>query len=260
MLAHDARADPPCRRRRARRLRGAVRSRRTRREPRRDGTSERGTTRRSSVRQRPSSRRRARADAIARAAARASGTPRNSGRFARARSGGAPTRRRRLRGTSPPVPPPPPWDADTGHGPCACARAPRLGQAKVELRAEQREAGAPAAQSRRAAGAAAETEKDGRDRGGRAAKPTFAATRFLRAAFACAARVVAAQGNHCAAGGTTPRFTVRCSTCSKAPSCRGRAVRVPRTAVDVFCSAPPTWTRCWEPGEFLHLRPGGASR
>ena len=82
----------------------------------------------------------------------------------------------------------------------------RLGQAKVELRAEHFQKLARLWHSRRraAGAAAAETEKDAAEIEGGAFCETDVCgdARFLRAAFACAARVVAAQGGmHRVAGG-----------------------------------------------------------
>ena len=161
-------------------------------------------------------------DAIARAAARASGTPRNSDAVSLARvrwsagrraGGGFAGRLRRFlllrRGTR---------TRDTALAPARVRL--RLGQAKVELRAEHfQKLGAPVAQPPASLGAAAaETEKDAAEieGGGRFAKPTFAATRVSCARRSRAQRAWWPRKGACTAWpvGTTPRFTVRCSTCS----------------------------------------------
>ena len=147
-------------------------------------------------------------DAIARAAARASGTPRNSDAVSLARvrvervDAPAAASRDASAGSS---------SSAVGRGTRDTAPAParvrlRLGQAKVELRAEHFQKLARLWHSRRraAGAAAAETEKDAAEIEGGAFCETDVCgdARFLRAAFACAARVVAAQGGmHRVAGG-----------------------------------------------------------
>lgn len=139
-------------------------------------------------------------DAIARAAARADGTRNAADAVSLAR----------VRVERVDAPAAASRDADAGSSAPARVRL-RLGQAKVELRAEHfqklarlwhshRRAACPAAETAKEKNAPTET-KDTKD-GAFRETDVCGDARFLRAAFACAARVVAAQGGmHRVAGG-----------------------------------------------------------